>query len=514
VMAVPGVLDDVLREFEGGSTGATTTADGEFEVTGLLAGRWVLAANGASLPSTPSEPIVLQPGEHREGVVITIDAKVDLSGVVVDEQRRPIPAARIKWNPADEDAAMAAVVLDALQGRMDQALKFLPSAAYTDADGRFEVRGLPLEDVKLDISATGFEDVDQKASRGDRVEVTLKRAGGRMKGRVLDGAGRPIRRFSVDGSDFTTDDGRFEVTAFSSTDSVRVKADGYVPTSKVVKMTTPVVDVGDLVLEKGLSLQVEVVGGDGKPVEGARVAAGQPGEGGDGSCTTRADGRCVLSPFLDDETLVKARKDGFVPAELKVEKGRLGELAKLVLKAAGGQVTGQVFGAPGRPAGARNVFLSSSTANEFVLTDETGRFSKAGLPEGDYCASVELSGMLGTDWAIPTKASTSPTPIVLGPIPGGATIEMTSRFPGRVVLVQGTHPALKRGDVGSDSATSLCESLRAAVVVLVVTGTARIEGLTPGRWSVYSVAINESDDEGVVAPKVVEVLANETKRVP
>lgn len=514
VMAVPGVLDDVLREFEGGSTGATTTADGAFEVTGLLAGRWVLAANGASLPSTPSEPIVLQPGEHREGVVITIDAKVDLSGVVVDEQRRPIPGARIKWDPADEKAALRAVLLDAVQGRMDQALRFLPSSSYSDADGKFELRGLPLSDVKLDISATGFEDVDQKASRGDRVEVTLKRVGGRMKGRVLDEAGRPVRRFSVDGSDFTTDDGRFEVTAFSSTDSVRVKAEGYVPTSQVVKMTSPVVDVGDLVLKKGLSLRIEVVSDDGKPLDGARVAAGQPGEGGDGSCTTRAEGRCVLSPFLDDETLVKARKEGFVPAEVKVEKGHLGEPVKLVLKAAGGQVTGQVFGAPGRPAGARNVFLSSETANEFVLTDETGRFSKAGLPEGDYCASVELSGMLGTDWAIPTKASTSPTPIVLGPILGGAALETTSRMPGRVVLVQGTHPALERSDIGSDSSTTLCTSLHAAVVVLVVTGTARIEGLTPGRWSVYSVAINEADDEGVVTPKVVEVLANETKRVP
>ena len=177
-------------------------------------------------------------------------------------------------------------------------------------------------------------------------------------------------------------------------------------------------------------------------------------------------------------------------------------------------MTGQVFGAPGRPAGARNVFLSSNDTSEFVLTDETGRFSKAGLPEGDYCASVELSGMMGTDWAIPTKASTSPTPIVLGPVLGGATLETTSRMPGRVVLVQGTHPALERSKLGSNSATSLCESLHAAVVVLVVTGTARIEGLTPGRWSVYSVAVNETDDEGVITPRVVEVLANETKRVP
>ena len=514
VMAVPGVLDDLLRELEGGSTKATTDADGAFEVTGLLAGRWVLAASGASLPSTPSEPVILQPGEHREGVVITVDAKVDLSGVVVDEKRHPIPGARIKWDPADEKEAFRAVLLDAVQGRMDQALRFFPSSSYTDADGKFEVRGLPIANVKLDISATGFEDVDQKASRGDRVEVTLKRIGGRITGRVVDEAGRPVRRFRVDSSDFTSDDGRFEVVAFATSDSVRISADGYVPVFEVVKVDKPLVDLGNLVLKKGLSLRVEVVGDDGKPLEGASVAAAQSGEGGDASCTTRADGRCVLSPFLDDEALVKGRKDGFVPAEMKVEKGHFGDAVKLVLKAAGGQVTGQVFGAPGRPAGARNVFLSSDDTSEFVLTDETGHFSKAGLPEGAYCVSVELSGMLGTDWAIATKATTSPTPIVLGPVGGGATLETSSRIPGRVVLVQGTHPALKRRDVASDSSTTLCTSLHAAVVVLVATGPARIEGLTPGRWSVYSVPINEEDDERVVTPQVVEVLANETKRVP
>jgi hypothetical protein len=514
VIAVPGILDDLMRELDHGSSKATTDADGAFEVTGLLAGRWVLAASGASLPSTPSEPVVLRPGEHREGVVITIDSKVDLSGVVVDEKRQPVPGARITWDPADEKDALGAVLIDAVQGRMDRVLRFFPSASYTDADGKFEVRGLPLADVKLDISATGFGDVERKASRGDRVEVTLKRIGGRITGRVVDETGRPVRRFRVDSSDFTADDGRFEVTAFASKDSVRVSAEGYVATSKLVTMDTPVVEVGELVLKKGLSLRIEVVGDDGKPLEGVSVAASQSAEGGDGSCTTRTDGRCVLSPFLDVEALVKARKDGFVPAEVKVEKGHFADAVKLVLNAAGGQVTGQVFGAPGRPAGARNVFLSSNETSEFVLTDETGHFSAAGLPEGAYCVSVELSGMLGTDWAIPTKATKSPTPIVLGPIVAGATLETSSRIPGRVVLVQGTHPALKRRDVTSDSATALCSSRHAAVVVLVVTGQARIEGLTPGRWSVYSVPITEEGDEQPVAPQVVEVLANETKRVP
>jgi protocatechuate 3,4-dioxygenase beta subunit len=513
VMAWPSFLTDLLNDSESGKSTATTDVDGAFQLTGLLAGRWVVGATGTSLPSTSSEPVVLHPGEHRGGVVITMDSKVDLWGVVRDEKHQAIAGARVGWDPADEKTAFREVMLNSMEGRMDQALRLSPSSTFTDIDGAFELRGLPLADVKLDISAPGFEDVEKRASRGDRIEVTLKRVGGRIKGRVVDEAGKPVRQFRVDGSDFTGDDGRFEVVAVSSTEMVRVTAEGYLPMRHEVVMDKPLVEVGDLRLKKGLSLRVEVLGENGTPLDGVRVEAVQSGEG-DGRCSTRAEGRCVLAPLLELDTLVNARKDGFVPAEAKVERGRFAEGVKLVLKAAGGQIKGQVFGAPGRPAGARNVVISSDLVTEFVLTDETGSFSKAGLPEGDYCASVELSGMFGTDWAIPTRASSSPASMVLGPMAFGATLETTSKVPGRVVLVQGTHPALKRSHVGSDSSRTLCASVRAPVVVLVATGSVRVEGLSPGRWSVYSVPISDADDEGDVTPQVVEALANGTTRVP
>ncbi len=512
VMAIPGMLEDMLRELEGGSRGkATTDGEGRFQVTGLLAGRWVLVATGAGHPSTPSDPVLLQPGSHQEGVIITIDAKVDLSGTAVDEKRQPIPGVRISWEPADEKAAISSLLFDAVQGRMGEAARFLRSNVYTDAEGRFELRGLPVSSVKLSTSVEGFARADRTAQRGDKVEFTLKREGGRITGRVVDARGQVITPFSANGADFSSPDGRFDVKAYTEKDSVLVRAKGYVRTTKDVTMDAPVKDVGDVVLEQGLSLKAEATGDDGKPLEGVRISAVQSDTS--DSCTTRADGACTMSPFRDEEAVVKARKTGFVPVETKVARGAFGEVVKVKLSAAGGRVTGHVFGGKGRPAGARTVSLSSLNSFESLLSDAQGKFEASGLPEGAYCASVELSGILGTDWAVPVQVTTTPSPIVLGPVETGATLEFSSKLPGRIVMLGGAQGPLPASEIGSDSASSFCTNLKVPAVTVVNTGSARFEGLPPGKWSLYVVELLGADEKQPITPKVVDLLPGETKKV-
>lgn len=512
VMAIPGMLEDMLRELEGSSgSKATTDGEGRFQVKGLLAGRWVLVANGAGQPSTPSDPVLLQPGSHQEGVIITIDAKVDVSGTAVDEKRQPIPGVRVSWEPADEKAAISSLLFDAVQGRMGEAARFLPSNVFTDAEGHFELRGIPVSSVRVIASADGFSRTERPASRGDKIELTLKREGGRITGRVVDSRGQVVTSFSANGADFSSPDGRFEVKAYTEKDSVRVKARGFVPTTKDVTMDAPVKDVGDVVLEQGLSLKGEATGDDGKPLEGVRIAAVQS-EAGD-SCTTRADGTCTMAPFRDEEVVVKARKQGFVPVETKVAKGALGDGVKVKLTAAGGRVQGQVFGGKGRPAAARSISISAEAAFESVLSDAQGRFEASGLPEGAYCASVELSGMLGTDWAVPVQVTTTPSPIVLGPVETGATLEFSAKLPGRIVMLGGAQGPLPSGDIGSDSASSFCEKLKVPVVTVVNTGSVRFEGLPAGKWSIYVVQLLDSDEKQPITPKVLDLLPGETKKV-
>ncbi|MBL8917590.1 MAG: carboxypeptidase regulatory-like domain-containing protein [Myxococcaceae bacterium] len=513
VVGVPAMLEDLLKELEGGSSKTTTDAQGQFLVPGLLAGRWVLAVTGNSLPTTPSDVVVLQPGQHRQGLVIIVEAKVDLSGVVLDERKQPVPGARVRWDPVDEEAAMSALLLDAVQGRMDDALRFMPSPAFSDADGRFELKGLPVSELKLDVSAAGFRDAELEATRGSRVQVTLQRVGGRVKGRVLDEGGRPMPRFEVNGTDFASGDGRFEVMAWSRDDDVRVRATGYATTTKPVTMDAPEKDVGDITLTKGKSVRVTAVTADRKPLEGVRISGTQPSLGGD-SCSTHSDGVCTLTSLVDEELTVAARKAGFESPEVKLEKGRLPETLEVTMKAAGGRLEGLVFGSPGRPAAARSVQLSGTRFTEFTLTNERGRFDATGLPEGDLCASVELSGLMGIEWAAPVKVTSSPVSVELGPTAQGGALEVGAKLPGRVVALQGEHPPLRTVDVAGDSAHLLCGQKRVMVVAMIVTGAARLEGLPPGRWSVYVVAISDSENEAPIAPKVIDLLSGETKKVP
>ncbi|MDP1822237.1 MAG: carboxypeptidase-like regulatory domain-containing protein [Archangium sp.] len=511
VTVVPAVLDELLAEVEGGNTRATTDAEGRFQVPGLLAGRLVASATADSLGTVVSDVVVLQPGEHKEGLVLTLEERVDLSGTVLDEQRRPIPGARVKWDPADEKSALLGVLMDAVRGHVDQVLRYMPSPSITDADGRYVLRGLPVSRVKLDVSAAGFADVEQLASRGDTVDFVLKKTGGRVRGRVVDEAGHPLPRFSVDGAAFTPDDGRFEVEAFGKDDTLFVSAAGYSRQSVQVVMDGAVKDVGDVVMKKGRQLQVEVRGPDHKPLPGVKVAAAQAVDG--DSCTTKADGKCVIEPLLDVQTVVKAAKEGFAPVSVTVEAGKIEQPLLIDLATAGGRITGIAFAAPGQPAPARSVSLSGDVFKG-VLTDGEGRFSADGLPEGRYCASLDSRNVRGLEWAVTVQASATPSPVLVGPAAQGGVLVGARTLPGRLVLLQGTAGPMELSRVLEASASNLCDSLGVSAITTITTGDFRVEGVPPGRWSAFFVSFSQVEDKGEAKPVVIELLAGETKTLP
>jgi uncharacterized GH25 family protein len=512
VTVVPAVLDELLTEIEGGHMRATTDVDGRFETSGLFAGRLVVAASADSQGTTVSDVVVLQPGEHREGLVLTLDEKLDLQGTVTDEQHRPIPGARVTWDPSDEKSAMLGVVMDAVRGRVDQVLKFLPSPGMTDADGHFVVRGLPVSSVKLEVRVNGFEEQSRVVARGGVADFVLKREGGVIRGRVIDESGRPLSRFEVDGAAFTPEDGRFEVQSRSKEDTVSVTAKGFTRQQLTVTMSAPEKDVGDVVMKKGLALTVQVSSSDGKPLEGAHVAAVQKVDG--DRCTTRTDGTCVIEPLLDLETTVKAEKDGYVPLPATVAAGQLTVPLKLTLEKAGGKLKGVAFALPGRAAAARNVFMSGDVTAKGVLTDGTGHFLLEGIPEGAYCASIDIAGGRSFEWAVPAVASATPTDVQVGPVALGAVLEGSRTLPGRMMLVQGAVGPIEINDVLNRSASSQCTASHATALTMIVTGAFRIEGLPPGRWSVFFVSITQSDDTGTIAPISIELLPNETRQLP
>jgi protocatechuate 3,4-dioxygenase beta subunit len=508
VRAVPAVLDQLLGELEGGNTRTTTDAEGRFEVTGLLAGRMVVSATADSQGTVVSDVVVLQPGEHRQGLVLTLDERVEVQGFVRDAQRRPIPGASVKWDPLDEKSAFMSVMLDVVRGRVDTVMRFMPSPSVTDLEGHYTLRGLPLSKIKLSVTANGFGAVEQPAARGDTVDFVLEKEGGRIKGRVVDEAGHPLAQFSVDGASFTPDDGRFEVSCTGKEDTLFFKASGFSQLMVRVVLDGPVKDLGEVVMKKGLALHVEVHTPDGKPLEGAKVAAAQEVDG--DSCTTKADGRCLIQPLLDVMTSVKAEKDGYTPTAATLEKGQVEQPLTLTLAPAGGRLTGEVFALPGRPAPSRSVFLAGAVSKS-VMTDGDGHFTAEGLPEGPYCASIDSRGLKSLEWAVATQASPTPTPVQLGPVAAGGVVAGSRTLPGRLVLVRNGGGPLAIHDLINQSASMFCEHASNAVLVTVTTGDFRIEGVPAGRWAAYFVSFTQAEDTGNLEPVLIDLLPNETK---
>ncbi|MFZ5441881.1 MAG: carboxypeptidase regulatory-like domain-containing protein [Myxococcota bacterium] len=511
VGVVPAVLDELLRDVEGGLLRRVTTdGEGRFEVTGLLAGRLVVSATIDTEGTAVSEPVSLQPGEHREGVEVRFGGRVDLRGTVLDERRRPIAGARVTWGPVDEKSAWMGVFTDVVRGRVDSVLEFLPSGAVSDVEGRFELHSLPIARVKLTVSASGFATLTRESSKGDTLELVLSREGGVVRGRVVDETGRAVPRFEVNGVSFTPTDGRFELEAHDDEAHLSVTARGFTRTQLEAKLEHGEKDVGDVVLRKGFTLLVEAHDDEGRPLEGVRVAASQRG-GGD-TCETKQDGRCEIDSLARVETLVKASKQGHRPARESVRAEQLDAPVRLSLPAVHGRVLGQAFGPGARPLASRTLAVAGEV-DRSVMTDAQGRFSADGLPDGRYCISLELPGGRMFEWAVPALASAQPAEVTVGPVSSGARLEGSRVLPGRLVLLRGTPGPRALSSIADQTASALCEASATDAIVIIVTGDFVLEGIPPGTWSVYFVSITQVDEQGQAEPTVLTLLPRERRRL-
>jgi hypothetical protein len=65
------------------------------------------------------------------------------------------------------------------------------------------------------------------------------------------------------------------------------------------------------------------------------------------------------------------------------------------------------------------------------------------------------------------------------------------------------------------SSQSLCESAKSSVITVMTTGgDFSVEGVPPGKWSVFHVSYSQIDDKGETQPMSIELLSNETKAIP
>jgi uncharacterized GH25 family protein len=513
VAAFPADIEELRLGVEGNVAAGFSDRTGRFDLRGLRAGRWIVAALPPDGAPVLSEALALRPGERRDGLELKVEAEVEVSGVVVDARGTPVPGARLEFDPVDDETLMVRLVANVVMGRFQEAARFLPRDTLTGSDGRFVFKAMPVSPMPVKVTATGFEDARASLKKGERARIELRRvARWTVTGRVVDDRGAPLPAFDVNGSRFTPADGRFEVDGHDETHVVQASAPGFLSAQRKVKRNVPSADVGTVQLERAQSLTVRVRKLDGAPLDGARVSTTQGDE--HEACETTDVGECAVTPLKSAETRVKVSRKAFAPKEVTLGASDLTRALEVVLEPAGARVEGQVFAAPGRPIAGRRV-AALGAVYETSTTDAEGRFSISGLTPGDFCASATLTpGYLGVQWAVPAIATEKPSPVVVGPTVGGGVIEVHPPIGvAYVVLTNGAVGVQPVKGIDTGDADDLCLKWKVTVVTATTT-TTRFEGLPPGTWSVFVLSMVQLEERtGTVSPTVVELRPGETRAV-
>ena len=270
---------------------AVTDERGELLVRDVAPGRFVLVAAGFDgdgaetgvAPTPCSREVAVRAGEVVEAT-LALPLGVVVEGEVVDGAERPVAGASIWLGDSNQSFSDGALV------------------ASSDEHGRFRLESVaPLH--YLAARAPGFATTGAIAatfgldrSHLRKVRLVLGQRGGALRGRVVDGAGRPVagallvavgeERGSWLNSDGSIGagpppcsarsgaDGRFEIAALPLGEaSVAALADGFAPRTENVRIEGGDAAERELVLTKGGSLVGTVRDADGAPLAGVSIVA-------------------------------------------------------------------------------------------------------------------------------------------------------------------------------------------------------------------------------------------------
>lgn len=325
-----------------------------------------------------------------------------------------------------------------------------PALAVTDAQGAFEMHGIPTGATKLRVEADGWlgatVSIDVKRDRVAPVEALLLKESV-LTGTVRDAKGAPLAgakvRVAVPPKDAASGmmanmlggtfrsgladaEGRFEVHGLAEgTRKVRVEAAKHLTFEDEVELPAQSTVKRDFALNEGYRISGTVAGPDGKPFAGAKVyVTGKPAGGSAGAIAAMfggsgrsknaaaesgADGTWSADGLPEGPYEVTAKAEGFLDAEAKdIEPARTD--VALALRAAA-TIRGRVLDAsdglpiPGasvqrkakdasKARGGRNnpfaAMMGSRGAS--VTTDAEGAFEIKSIEPGGYDLTASLRG--------------------------------------------------------------------------------------------------------------------------
>lgn len=513
-----------------------TEPDGSFTLEGMPARELELVAmHGTRRSESMAIDLASSPQSAAD---LRVELAVDgfIRGTVVDGEEEPIANARVIATPSIEGrlgSAASARMLGDLETTTDAEGRFQLTALRP---GRYVVRAAPpgrsregaLQQPGTAV-VTGTEDAQIVSSRG-----------GMIRGRVVDADGRDVRslRVKVDTAPSRARGikrGRFAARVEAAgTHVVTLEAPGFAThTIEDVEVgEAQKVDLGTIVLDEGERLDGIVVDAEGRPVSGARVAAGfqvvgrsttigravtQAGELSLGEATTDGTGHFSITGLDRSHGAVVAEHEAYGKSRAVSLPVASDGVLELVLRGPG-SVDGRVVrdGAPVSGATVEAVSGSAARARVLAGTDSEGRFHFEALAEGPWTIrgseSKRSTSASSTSQAI-TVVSGGAHEVELD-LGGGDAVVEVSLGPQRadvtfaqVQLVPGSVSASTAGDLEAHLGASAGHSFSDVVFGRVA---ATFEGVPEGPWSVCATFVTIDTDD----PRQVRSLQLEAERLP
>jgi protocatechuate 3,4-dioxygenase beta subunit len=285
----------------------------------------------------------------------------------------------------------------------------------TDANGRFELKGLARDKYRIGISK--HEEMIQRtvtAEAPGTIEIALPPAGV-LRGVVVDADTRePVRDFmySVEPLEPADEnarygrpmmqrggaspDGTFSITVSAGSYRVSATANGYTASAPMeVRVSEREPADVELTLDRGITISGRVIDESGAPVEGADVFVtgdelnqrrkrSATRGGGPGNTRTLADGTFAVTGIEPGSPLVTVRKEGFVPYRKAVQ---VDASTSIDVQLSRGLALEGIVTRAGKPL--EGVQVGASTAaiggdHQPAMTDRNGRFMLQGLIAARY----------------------------------------------------------------------------------------------------------------------------------
>ncbi|HWN66193.1 MAG TPA: carboxypeptidase-like regulatory domain-containing protein, partial [Haliangium sp.] len=394
-----------------------TDAQGRFRLTGVPPGRFQVAAAHPDYADGETAFVLLDLGQRREDLTVTLVPGVLLVGAVTNTRKEPIIGAVLTVEPlasGGQGRGRGPGVASRTAGDSGGRLQ-----AVTGSDGRYRL-GPIAGDVRVHVTAVGHGDAERAVRLGAAVraasaagqpaerteDFVLVVADATLEGRVRDAAGFPVRsaqvaidsdeRHAAGRSAITDDDGRFSIAALAAgTYRLQIKHPQF-PTVRAQGTTGTAAEL-TLPLGGGIEGLVRDAHTSG-PIAAARVVATGPDDTGH-EVATGADGSFSLAPLAVGSWTLAVTAPGYVPVEAQIvdvkagrEPGQVTARDVRIQLERGATVAGTVRDANGQRVAGATVRAGQVEAR----SDVEGKFRLSDVPTGRTEVTADLDGAHGS----------------------------------------------------------------------------------------------------------------------